>query len=74
MTVFRGSSERPRGGLPDARAPESTDTGQTGQTTAAPGVTASAMRRALARVRDGKPLDADEAAVLLHARGEDLQA
>ncbi len=35
--------------------------------------TASAMRRALARARDGKPLDLDEATVLLHARGEDLQ-
>ncbi len=35
--------------------------------------TASAMRRALARARDGKPLDVDEAALLLHARGEDLQ-
>ena len=31
------------------------------------------MRRALARARDGKPLDVDEATVLLHARGEDLQ-
>src|SRR5712691_3718386 len=37
------------------------------------GITASAMRRALARARDGKPLDVDEATVLLHARGEDLQ-
>jgi FO synthase len=32
------------------------------------------MRRALARARDGKPLDQTEAAVLLHARGEDLRA
>src|SRR6266567_4651950 len=38
----------------------------------ADGVTASAMRRALARARDGKPLDPDEATVLLHARGDDL--
>jgi FO synthase len=30
------------------------------------------MRRALARARDGKALDADEATTLLHARGEDL--
>ena len=30
------------------------------------------MRRTLARARDGKPLDVDEATVLLHARGEDL--
>jgi FO synthase len=37
-----------------------------------PGVTASAMRRTLARARDGKPLDLAEATVLLHARGEDL--
>src|SRR5947207_2649037 len=35
--------------------------------------TASAMRRTLARARDGKALDPDEATVLLHARGEDLQ-
>jgi FO synthase len=34
--------------------------------------TASAMRRALARARDGKTLDLDEATVLLHARGDDL--
>jgi FO synthase len=32
----------------------------------------SALRRALARARDGKPLDQGEAAVLLHARGDDL--
>ena len=32
------------------------------------------MRRALARARDGKPLDVGEATVLLHARGDDLQA
>ncbi|HEX3306371.1 MAG TPA: 7,8-didemethyl-8-hydroxy-5-deazariboflavin synthase CofG, partial [Streptosporangiaceae bacterium] len=31
------------------------------------------MRRTLARARDGKALDVDEATVLLHARGEDLQ-
>jgi FO synthase len=30
------------------------------------------MRRALARARDGKSLDPDEATVLLHARGDDL--
>jgi FO synthase len=30
------------------------------------------MRRTLARARDGKLLDVDEATVLLHARGEDL--
>ena len=31
------------------------------------------MRRALARARDGKPLDQAEAEVLLHARGDDLR-
>jgi FO synthase len=36
------------------------------------GVTAAGMRRALARARDGKALDRDEATVLLHARGGDL--
>ena len=35
-------------------------------------ITPSAMRRTLARARDGKALDRDEAAVLLHARGDDL--
>ncbi len=33
---------------------------------------ATALRRALARARDGKSLDAAEAAVLLHARGDQL--
>src|SRR5438552_6903271 len=33
---------------------------------------ASALRRALARARDGKTLDPGEAATLLHARGEEL--
>jgi len=32
----------------------------------------NALRRALARARDGKPLDRAEAVVLLHARGEQL--
>jgi FO synthase len=35
--------------------------------------TPSAMRRALARARDGKTLDVTEAEVLLHARGDDLE-
>ncbi|MFD4660352.1 bifunctional FO biosynthesis protein CofGH [Kitasatospora sp. NPDC058444] len=35
--------------------------------------TANAMRRALRRARDGVALDVTEAAVLLQARGEDLQ-
>src|SRR5579863_1648685 len=37
------------------------------------GVSEAAMRRALARARDGKPLDQAEVAVLLHARGDDLR-
>jgi FO synthase len=36
-------------------------------------VTPAAIRRALARARDGKALDQAEAATLLHARGDDLQ-
>ncbi|MGW2152319.1 bifunctional FO biosynthesis protein CofGH [Nonomuraea sp. NPDC001699] len=37
-------------------------------------VSDSALRRALARARDGKALDLTEAVVLLHARGEQLDA
>ncbi|MDT0305348.1 7,8-didemethyl-8-hydroxy-5-deazariboflavin synthase CofG, partial [Streptomyces sp. DSM 44917] len=39
----------------------------------APAPTPNAMRRALRRARDGVTLDAAEAAVLLQARGEDLE-
>ena len=61
----------PETGAPGARKPGvKPRTGGSG--TGAP--TASAMRRALARARDGKPLDVDEATVLLHARGEDLDS
>ena len=35
--------------------------------------TATAMRRALARARDGRPIDQSEATVLLHARDADLE-
>ncbi len=38
------------------------------------GPSANALRRALARARDGKPLDQAEAVVLLRARGEQLAA
>src|SRR5436190_11636891 len=38
------------------------------------GAPANAMRRALARAAAGKALDAGEAEVLLHARGDDLDA
>ncbi|MDE3721042.1 bifunctional FO biosynthesis protein CofGH [Nocardiopsis sp. N85] len=44
----------------------------TGANESDPAPTPSAMRRALARARDGKTLDVAEAEVLLHARGEDL--
>src|SRR5215469_13270347 len=37
-----------------------------------PAPPAGAVRRALARARDGKTLDAGEAATLMHARGEQL--
>jgi FO synthase len=37
------------------------------------GVSEAGMRRALARARDGKPLDQAEAEILLHARGDDLR-
>jgi FO synthase len=46
----------------------SIDQGETG------GVTEAGMRRALARARDGKPLDPAEATAALHARGADLRA
>jgi FO synthase len=38
------------------------------------GVSDTALRRVLARARDGKPLDRAEAEVALHARGEQLSA
>ena len=38
----------------------------------APAPSDSALRRALARARDGKTLDPGEAATLLHARGDQL--
>ena len=61
MGDFRGNA-----GNGEVTDPE----GDSGTGAGAP--TASAMRRTLARARDGKPLDMDEATVLLHARGEDL--
>src|SRR5947199_7625892 len=38
------------------------------------GVSDGAMRRVLARARDGKPLDRAEAEIALHARGPQLAA
>src|SRR5581483_6873894 len=87
MTVFRGDSGNGEATEPgeDRETSDSTqvngalETGTPGPGTPGPGPhgggpTASAMRRALARARDGKPLDVDEATVLLHARGDDLDA
>ncbi|MEE1788971.1 bifunctional FO biosynthesis protein CofGH [Streptomyces sp. SP17BM10] len=51
----------------DATAADRTDS------PTSPPPTASAMRRALRRARDGVALDVTEAAVLLRARGEDLR-
>jgi FO synthase len=48
------------------------DLGAASEDNGTSGVTAAAMRRALARARDGKLLDPDEATILLHARGDDL--
>ncbi len=82
MSVFREDSGNGEGAEPEGDSGttgayaagseiiEATTTGQSGARAGAP--TASAMRRTLARARDGKPLDVDEATVLLHARGEDL--
>jgi FO synthase len=51
----------------DARAPGAQPVGPAEDTPPA-----TAIRRSLARARDGKPLDQGEAATLLHARGADL--
>src|SRR5208282_6029982 len=60
-------------GTGEAQGPkEGREANETGVPTRAREVTPSAMRRTLARARDGKPLDLDEATVLLHARGQDL--
>lgn len=45
-----------------------------GATAGNPEPTPTALRRALARARDGKTLDQSEAETLLHARGDDLEA
>ena len=72
MSVFRGDSDNGEVQGP-AEAREASGASQTdGGAGTLAGVTPSAMRRTLARARDGKPLDPDEATVLLHARGGDL--
>ena len=80
MSVFRGDSgngevKGSKEGREASGASGSLDAirgGGISEKGTATGVTPSAMRRTLARARDGKPLDLDEATVLLHARGEDL--
>src|SRR5262249_40385659 len=84
MSVFRGNSGNggvvePEGDNVTSEASVTSVTSEVGVTSEASGTseaqppTASAMRRTLARARDGKPLDLDEATVLLHPRGQDLQ-
>jgi FO synthase len=62
-----GSTPRPRPQQPPATAPEPQPAPAPG-----PGPSRSALRRALARARDGKTLDQGEAAILLEARGDQL--
>jgi FO synthase len=79
MSVFRGDSDngevegaQEARETSDASAIQAIEAASEAVTKAAtPGP--AAMRRTLARARDGKALDRDEAAILLHARGEDLQ-
>ncbi|WP_028802755.1 bifunctional FO biosynthesis protein CofGH [Streptomyces sp. 142MFCol3.1] len=52
---------------------ETPGTGPTTPATSGTGPTANSMRRALRRARDGVALDVGEAAVLLRARGADLE-
>jgi FO synthase len=76
MSVFRGDSGNGEGtGAQEGREASEAGAGNgvTATSKTAGTVTASAMRRTLARARDGKALDRDEATILLQARGEDLQ-
>jgi len=73
MSDFPGDSGNSEAEGPNEGKETSEAQGAAGVYGAGGAVTASAMRRALARARDGKPLDAAEATVLLHARGEDLR-
>ena len=59
------------GGTPGSQHPQGTPGPQRPQA-AEPRPAGSALRRALARARDGKALDQSEAVTLLHARGEQL--
>jgi FO synthase len=71
MGDFRGNSGN--GEVTEPEGDSGTSRTEAPAASGADGPTASAMRRTLARARDGKALDVDEATVLLHARGEDLQ-
>src|ERR1700756_2707050 len=74
MSAFRENSGNGEVAEPEGDSSTTTGAGTTGNSGPRAGApTASALRRTLARARDGKPLDVDEATVLLHARGEDLQ-
>jgi FO synthase len=83
MSVFRGDSDHGMGketqeGREASEAgavngAEGMVNGAEGISEAAGNVPASAMRRTLARARDGKALDRDEATILLQARGDDLR-
>ena len=85
MSVFRGNSDNGEVKATQERSEtrEATETREASPTASshraatassptASSPTASAMRRTLARARDGKSLDRDEATILLQARGEDL--
>ncbi|MBO0776582.1 MAG: hypothetical protein J2P34_09720, partial [Actinobacteria bacterium] len=65
--VSRRPSPEPRPTEPGPAEPTPPEPGH-------PHPSAAALRRALARARDGKPLDEAEATTLLHARGADLDA
>src|SRR5271154_174059 len=77
MSVFRGNSDNgevkaTQEGNETREASDAREAGTITSSTPASSPTASAMRRTLARARDGKSLDQDEATILLQARGEDL--
>jgi FO synthase len=73
-TSDTGEAERPKEGREVSGAHTADGADGAYEATGATGITVAGMRRALARVRDGKPLDPAEATVLLHARGDDLHA
>jgi FO synthase len=59
--------------IPDARPPAALAPGPGELTPSGTAPSGTALRRCLARARDGKPLDHGEATTLLHARGEHLE-